>query len=278
MNDTKTITLVRLRIKYGTLYGVCAGLFFALCLWGYDSVMLARAHAFYPFLKLLLGAICFALVYGLVGWLTARLGIMVVGLVSWLLAAWAIAWLTIYIPLKMVPLLMGWFKPDMQAWLSYPIYPEFGARVFGTFVLLAIFSGFLGLFENLLVEPASHAVALISRFVPFLVCFVAMVLAGLMMDEFVSQPMRAPIVAMDKLIQFSLDHRGETIDAETARKMHLGSLRLIEDLLDRPRRLVMGSYDETFGIVDVMVDFDGEWADCNVFYEQASICKPVTSP
>jgi hypothetical protein len=47
----------------------------------------------------------------------------------------------------------------------------------------------------------------------------------------------------------------------------------VEDVIDQPRRLIVGSYDEWLGQINVLVQFGDTWVDCAVVYNQPSLCK-----
>ena len=58
--------------NYGLLYGAVAGLAFAVTVWGIDDYSLSQAHALFPWLKFIVGAIICVLVGALVGRLSAQ--------------------------------------------------------------------------------------------------------------------------------------------------------------------------------------------------------------
>ncbi|MGH2543761.1 MAG: hypothetical protein ACRDIB_13235, partial [Ardenticatenaceae bacterium] len=83
---------------------------------------------------------------------------------------------------------------------------------------------------------------------------------------------------IDGLVQFALEHEGQPVSRAEALAMHLGALNPITDLLTERRRLIIGGYDETIVLVDVLIEFDGQWVRCSVNNKQAGYCRsPVTS-
>jgi hypothetical protein len=57
--------------------------------------------------------------------------------------------------------------------------------------------------------------------------------------------------------------------------MHLGALDPIRELVDDRRRLILGGYDDTIVLVDVLIEFNGEWVYCTVNNNQAGFCQPI---
>ena len=105
-----------------------------------------------------------------------------------------------------------------------------------------------------------------------------MLLASVMTSNMINQQLRAPLLRTNYLIQYAIDHQNITIDPELARQMHMSSLDLISSLIDRPRRLFLGSYDEYFTQVFVLIDFDGAWAECTTVQTYPVYCKPLPTP
>ena len=148
---------------------------------------------------------------------------------------------------------------------------------FGT-VWLGIFFLILGLLQITLVESSVPAMTAAGRLAAYFVFIPVMLLASVMSSNMINEQLRAPLVTMNGVIQFAVDHQNVKVDLTTNRQMHLTSLDSISGLLNRPRRLFLGQYDEYYGQVDVLIDFNGEWADCTLIYKQAVSCDPVPNP
>ena len=99
---------------------------------------------------------------------------------------------------------------------------------------------------------------------------------GLFIDNMNNEPLRSPISALDETIQFTIDSRGQEIDKALSRKMHVASLRTVEDLIaNEPRYYFVSSFDSYLEQVNVIVNFGGKLAECTVVYNQTSFCKPL---
>ena len=265
--------------RYTLLLGGVAGLVFSLSLWAYEAILLIRAHVAYPWIPLLVGTILCVTTCTLAALLTCLVNRALLGIIFWVLAARLIAELAIILPLKIAPSLMMFFEPGLQSRLpAYPINATFRTWAgFGT-VWLAIFFAILGLLQLTLVEQAVPATTSAGRLTPYFVFIPVMVLASVMSSNMINEQLRAPLLATNETIQFAVDHQNTSVDPVVARRMHLSTVDTISDLINRPRRLFLGQYDEFFWQVDVLIDFDGEWVDCSTVLAQPTFCKPMSNP
>jgi len=86
--------------------------------------------------------------------------------------------------------------------------------------------------------------------------------------------MRAPLLNTDNVIQFAINHQNGTVDPAIAREMHMAIVNTIPDLLNRPRRLFLGKYDEYFQQVEVLIDFSGTWVELQHGCRSAGLLQP----
>jgi len=134
------------------------------------------------------------------------------------------------------------------------------------------------LLQLTLVETAVPATTPAGRLTPYFVFIPVMFLASVMSSNMINEQLRAPLIATNDMIQFVIDHQNAKVDPTIARAMHLNTVDTISSLINRPRRLFLGNYDEYFSQVDVLIDFSGEWATCSTVYRQAVYCEPASAP
>jgi len=108
----------------GLLYGLAAGLAFAVFAWGVDAILLARANGIFTWVKFIPGLIISLLSGALVGWLTARFERTWLSLILWLLQALLFAHLVIWLPIKVAPRIISLFNPALGEFLKYPFHKE----------------------------------------------------------------------------------------------------------------------------------------------------------
>lgn len=267
--------VVRLKRRIGMTYGMTVGLSFAASAWGVDGYLLSQAHALYPWLKLIMGAIICATAGGLAGWLVARFEKGILALLFYLGASFVFAWLIVYLPLQIFPRIVLWLDPETGGLLNYIVHENFNSRFAVAWVWVALFVSLAGILQIPLAEPAVFSTSFFGKIAPLIVCSVIMLVSGTILDTVTNEPLRSPILEMDDTIKFSLDHRGEQVDRALARTMHMTSLRGVQDVIDQPRRLIVGSYDQWLGQVNIFVRFGDTWVDCVTVYNQPSFCKYV---
>jgi hypothetical protein len=268
--------VIRQKTRLGMLYGLTTGLSFAVATWGWDGYLLSQAHAMYPWLKLIVGVVICAIVGGLAGWLVARLDKGILAPILYLGVAIVFAWLVVFLPLRVFPQIVSWLDPETGGMLNYIVHENFDSRFSLALIWIALFVTLAGILQLPLSEPAAFATSFFSRISPLLICSVIMVLNAGIIDSVTNEPLRSPIIQVDQAIQFSLEHRGQEVDRAVARAMHLTSLRAVQDVLEQPRRLIVGTFDEWLGQVNVLTQFGNTWVDCAVIYNQPSFCSYVS--
>ena len=267
--------VLRAKHIYGIWFGAFLGLAFALAAWGVDAFLLDQINGLLPWLKFLGGAIPCIFVGAFTGWLSARLNRAILSVVLWLVAASIFAWLTVSLPLQILPGLMGILEPDTQGLLHYTYYGEFSSRVVVAYIWIAIFVALTGLLQIPLSDSAIFSTSWMGKFTPMLVCLVLMGIGGIIVDSLNNEPLRSATAALNNTIQFSIDHRGREIDPAESRKMHLGALRTIQETITPQRRLIVSGYDAFLGEVQVLIKFEHAWAECKVFYNQPINCQKI---
>jgi len=265
--------------RYSLWLGVISGLAFSLALWGYEAFLLLRAHVAYPWLPLLIGTILCILICTLAALLTWLANRALLGLVFWVLAARLIADLAIALPLQIVPRLMIFLEPGLQSRLpAYPITDTFRTWAwFGT-VWLGILFAIVGLLQLTLVDSSVPAVTAGGRLTAYFIFTPVMLLASIMSSNVMNEQLRAPLIATQADLQFAIDHQNVSVDPIQARSMRLSTFATISSLFNRPYRLFLGKYDEFYSQADVLIDFNGEWIDCNNVSSQPVFCQPASNP
>jgi len=268
--------VMRLKRRVGMAYGITVGVAFAASAWGIDGFQLSQAYALHPWLKFIVGAILCGLVGGAAGWLVARLEKGILAPFIYLGVSFFFSWLIVALPLQIFPRLVLWLDPDTGSMLNYIFDENFNSRFAVAFIWIAIFVSLAGILQIPLTEPTPFATSFFGRIAPLIVCTVIMFINGTIVDTLNNEPLRAAVLAVDKTIQFSLDHRGEEIDRAVSRTLHLSSLRAVQEVIDQPRRLIVGTYDRWLGQINVLIRFGDTWVDCATIYNQPSFCKYVT--
>ena len=257
----------------GLLYGLAAGLGFGLFAWGLDAVLLGSSNGVYAWVKFWPGILISMAAGALVGWLSMVIQKSIVSIVLWIGFGLLLSWLVFWLPYKVAPDLIGLVNENLGKYLTYPFYKDFLQIQWFGFVVIALVAIICAVIQQSIIEQAFFATGKLSLILPLLLSFALFCLGGSVIDGMNNRHVREPLQADDELIQFSLDNQGNEISGELARKMHLAALTPIEKYLQRDRTLILSNYDQSFGQVDILVNFDGYWVVCQVIYNQVTFCK-----
>jgi hypothetical protein len=267
--------VIRHKHRIGIMYGAVTGLSFALASWGLDAFLISQANGLYPWLKFIIGAVICMLFGGLAGWLVARVEKAVIGIPVYLVLALMFSWLIVALPFQIFPAVVSWLDPETGRLLNYTFYEGFGSRFAIAVGWISVFLALVGLLQIPLAEPAAFATSFFGKIAPLLVCSVVMFINGFIVDTLNNEPLRTALLHMDNTIEFAVEHQGQDVDRALSRTMRQASLRTVTEVLDQPRKLVVGSYDQYLDQIHVLVRFGDTWTDCIVVYNQPSFCKYV---
>lgn len=259
----------------GLLYGLAAGLAFAIFAWGIDSVLLASAHGAFAWVKFVPGLFICVLSGGLVGWLTVKLQKAWPGIILWVAQALLFAHLVLWLPLKVAPVIIRVFNPALGEFLKYPYYPELKQNLWICFIIVAAVSIICGLLENILIDQALFSSGKYAIAIPLLIASMAFALVGKSSDSLLNKNFREPIQTVDRLIDFAIENKDNEVSTDIARKMRLFALSNVQEFVTKDRKLILSNFDEVMGQVDVLVDFEGQWVKCPVIYNQIVTCSQI---
>lgn len=273
--DAERPDVLRAKHVYGIWFGAVLGFLFAVFAWGFDAYLLSRMNSFYPWIKFAGGAIPCMVAGGFVGWLSARLKKPALAMIMWAITAFFFAWLTVALPLRITPSLLGIVDPETQGLLHYTLYDNFATRINAAYIWIGIFMAISGLLQLPLSESAVFSTSTMGKASPMLACFVLMAVCGMLIDGLNNELLRSPIRAMDDTLRYAVEHRGQEISPDESRRMRLSSLRTVQDLVTPGYKMIVSGYDEFIVEVSVLIHFQNAWVECEVFYNQPVSCKQV---
>jgi len=268
--------ILRTKRIYGIWYGIVVGFSFAFFSWGIDSYILSKYHGIQPWLKFGVGAVLCMIPGGLAGWLSAKVSKPIVSIFLWLIAASVFAWLTVNLPLVIMPKALSILEPQLSGLLHYVYFDDFNTRVSVGYIWLAIFISMTAILQIPLSDSAVFSTSAFGKLVPLIIAVILMSISGVIIDNgLINEPLRSSTVAVDNTIQFIIDNRGKETDKTEARKMHVGAFRAIDDSVTQQRELIVSGYDGSLGEVNVLVRFERDWVECLVAYNQPIRCAVV---
>ena len=261
------------QFKQETWVGVVCGLVFAVVCWGYDGLMLAKAHAALPWLKFALGILPCAAVGGLAGWLSMKINNLFARMVIWIAVAIFFSFLTSFIPFKVAPIIYRWLYPEIGGGIIYHAPDSISARRFITVVMTTIFLFIAGLiFENIndSIRNSSGVIGAAFSLI-FLLAFFGG--AGYTADNNFNADLRAPIVTLNEKLEYV-----KTVDPTTLDDIEQRALKRYTKLnvdFQSPWHLFIITFDDMISQVTVGIDFSGTLAECSVMGGRASSCQMV---
>lgn len=268
-------SFLKLRARYGALYGLIAGLAYAFFTWFMDAFGLATANAAYPFVKLIGGMLLTLPFFVLVGWLTAKTDSHLLGLFLWaFLSLWAFtaAFIAQY---DFVP---RWYAlmQEPVATLVKPSIPSYFVALLITIGAILMMFAFLiaGLIQINLIESTLASGTSGSQFMAAVVIIMLMALAGNQVDTFTYRNSRISIQTFDKLINLVTSPEGQALDAKTKTLRNFGAVNALSlENLQKPRRFfLIKDMTGDYGSVDLMIELGEVWGKCISSNRKPSYC------
>ncbi len=259
----------------GVLFGLIAGLAFALTTWGVDAISLAASHGAVPFVKFLPGMTLSLAACGLVGWLSVRFERARLAILMWLALAVFLSWLVMWLPVQLAPILEKAFNPQLVSFFHFPAIDGKGQIQVFVFLVIGFVALVCGLLEIHLIDQAMISQGGLAIVTPLLISLTLFGFAGISADELMNRGLREPIQALNDVIEFAIDNQGAEVSAKVAREKRLAVVKELGDWIDRPRRMTVVGYDSSLWQIEVLVDFDGNLATCTVMVNQPTLCSRV---
>lgn len=258
--------------RLGLLYGFFAGLALSVATWGMDAYILWQAHAALAWARFLIGGVASVAAFSLAGWLTMRYEKGLLSVLFWLIAALIPANLAVWMIFDGWAFILSILEPGLAVRFTIPAY-EYGPlsglmmAIFGVGAIVAGILEIPTLSQTLLSSAAGGLVG------PLLLAILASAAVGLIVDNALHVKLRESILNLDRTIQFVVDNDLEKIDKATAREMRVAALKPVIEIVPKPRRLLIASFDQITEQVGIWVDFDGEWVFCYTVSNQVVNCK-----
>ncbi len=159
--------------------------------------------------------------------------------------------------------------------INYP-YPEnMQQRMVVVYFLVILCSTLAGGLQAVMIESSHRASTAFTRIFYLAIVIPFFALAGVVAADYISRPFSTAIIAVDDLLQFHQQLNGRRPSTQEIRDMHYRALAPIQDLTDKPYRLFLSSIEpEYLDFSTILIDFQGEWAECTVVINSISLCKP----
>ena len=261
--------------KAGLLYGLIAGLAFAVFAWGADAFLLARAHGAFPWIKFIPGMIICLAAGGLVGWLTMLFKRASFGTVAWLGLGLLFSRLVYWLPVKVLPGVVSIMNPPIGDYLNYTDSRQINEIAWlGSSILLMVAIGF-GAYEREQITESVYSNRSRNFIVSMLICFISFGLAGMLADSLINERMRQPIQVLDRSFHYVLENEIPELPEDLARVTDLEEIKKFASFIPGKRLLIPSSLLQGADQVEVLIILDGMWVKCTTVFSRIISCKPA---
>lgn len=268
--------MISRNVLFGTLYGLAAGLSFALMAWGVDAWLLAKAHWAYIWGRILPGLLISLLLGGWIGALGMKLENAWLRLALWLRWGALLGWMAVWLPWRVTPWLTLRLEPALAPHVV-PLEADALVRLTLFCIGLTLPAALLcGALQPALVEQASFSPADGAILLPMVLAMFLLALPGLAADNAVNARVRQAALSLHHSLEFALQSGAADPDPAQARKFSLGAVRPIRERLTPDYRLFHASSDGLFEQNRILVQADGRWSVCLLVAGHLLHCQPVS--
>jgi hypothetical protein len=265
------------KIRLGLWFGFFAGLVYTIVLWGVDGFALAKANAILPWAKLAMGILPVLAICILIGWICGKLENALVNSVLWMICGIVICIFTCHLPFNGMTQFYKWFNPALSDRVALPFNSGVSSRFAIVLIICAVISALGGLFFGMLLDNAHKSAARAGTIVPIILWMVVFGSMASVVNYMIQLPVRAPVIAVNKLVQQKAQSQIVPVSKEESRAQHMGALNSLEGFLNEPRNLILAKYDSSLIQTNVEINFGGTWVEC-VVIANSETEPPVQQP
>jgi len=271
--EIKKKKLEHLRKRLDILIGTLGGFAYAVLAWGVDGYFLQKNNGSLPWLKLAFGIPVVIIIFFITSSISARHNNLIIRALIWMATATILSFLISILSFQGIEFVIKAIYSNNADQINY-ILPE---SISGRLFVIIVMSNILFFIGGMLIDTASEALikssGIIGWALPILICMVFFGGAGYVADANFNFQLRDQIIAVNQQIS-------EAAQINTT-KMTERQERLIRRFtklnipLDSPRRLLIGSFDESFSQSVLLVDFNGIWARCTALNGMVGNCERI---
>jgi hypothetical protein len=271
--DNQNNKLQSTRLRTAWIFGALGGLAFSTISYGLDSFPLLLSHTVLPLLPWVASTIPCMAVGALAGWLTYRINHILASLFIWLATGMLFSYISSHLLFEIQTAALGWLAPDWASRVQYPFNSVARGHAVIVFLVVTTISCLAGLLSINSMDSAADAVAPAGRIFAVLTWVILFALAGLAPKNSYSETLLRPVAETNQLIQFAVDHQGQTVNPTLAAQIHLRSMEAIQDLLHQPRQLILAGFDDNMSNMRVLIRFSDTWVECSVVDNLVNFCE-----
>lgn len=269
----KNINLEQFRKRTDILIGALGGLVYAVFAWGVDGYLLQQNNGSVPWLKLALGSPVVVLILITAARFSSRYNNLLIRSLIWMSTATIISILVSILTFQGSEFAIKALYPNMAEKINYILPDSIRGRLF----VIIVMSNILFFIGGMLVESASEALikssGVIGWVLPLIFCVAFFGGAGYVADANFNFQLRDQILAINQQItEASQINKTSMTERQERLIRRYTKLNLA---LDGPRRLLIGSFDQSFSQSVILINFDGSWASCTALNGMVGNCESI---
>jgi hypothetical protein len=265
--------LERSRKQSEIFIGALCGLVYSSLAWGVDGFLLQQNNASVPWLKMAIGAPVIMIFFIFVAWLNTRFTNLITRSLLWMATATGISTLISTLTFQVTEFIIKALHPNMSAQINYVLPDSIRGRVF----VVVVMTNILFLIGGLLIDSTAEALikssGIIGWMLPIFFCVIFFGGAGYVADSNFNFQLRDQVLTVNQQINEAalLDQNKITVrEAQLIQRFTKLNVHL-----NGPRRLLVGSFDQSFSESVILVNFNGTWARCSALNGMVGSCELV---
>jgi hypothetical protein len=253
--------------------GLLAGLVYSIFAWGVDAYLLQQYHVAVPWLKFAVAVLPVMMFFLVVVLISSTLNNLILRALLWMAAATALSFIVSKFTFQGNEYLLKRIFPSISAYFSYVVPIGISRRLF----VIIVMSNILFILGGLLMETVSEAMVssqgVVGWLVPVILCLAFFAGAGYTADSNFNTDLREHLIELDtQLAEVS------QLDPENLSERETRLIRRYTKLnvdLKKPRKLVIGNFDEFFSQSIVMIHVDDTWVTCSALSGRVGTCNTL---
>ena len=273
--EIKKKKLEHLRKRLDILIGTLGGLAYSVLAWGIDGYLLKQNNGSVPWLKLAISIPVVIIIFFTAASFSASYNNLIIRSLIWMATATILSFLISILSFHGSEFVIKTIYPNNADQINY-ILPE---SIRGRLFVIIVMSNILFFIGGMLIDTASEALikssGIIGWALPILICLVFFGGAGYVADANFNFQLRDQIIAVNQQISEAAQINTTKMTKRQEKLIH--RFTKLNVPLDSPRRLLVGSFDETFSQSVILIDFDGIWARCTALNGMVGNCERITN-
>jgi hypothetical protein len=269
--EIKKKMLEKIRKQQEILIGALGGLTYAAFSWGVDGYLLQQNNGSLPWLKFALGAPLAVAIFSVTALFSTRFNNLIMRSLIWISSAIVLSFMVSMLTFQGTEFAIKGLYPNMADQINYLLPESIRGRLFVIIVLSIILFLIGGMFIDSASEALIKSSGAIGWMMPIFFCLAFFGGAGYVADSNFNFQLRDQILAVNQQINEASQLNQKDMTEREARLIR--RFTKLNVTLNGPRRMLVGSFDESFSQSEILIDFNGIWAHCSALNGMVGNCE-----